>query len=96
MRLEDLEKIIIERLINRNKYTNSYTVKLVNEGKNKIAKKVGEEAAEVIIESINEDKERLIEEVADLFYHVTVMLVNHGLSWHDVNEKLRSRHSSSK
>ena len=69
----------------------SYTCKLLTSGDAEILKKVGEEATEVIIAGALESKERLIYEMADLFYHLLVMLASRGLSWADVEAELGRR-----
>ncbi len=70
----------------------SYTTKLFREGEDRICKKVGEEAAEVIIEAIKGDKKRLVYETGDLIYHLMVLLEYYGLSLKDVEEELFNRH----
>ena len=70
----------------------SYTTKLFTEGEERISKKIGEEAAEVIIEAIKGDKKRLVYETADLIYHLVVLLEYYGLSLSDAEEELFSRH----
>ena len=70
----------------------SYTTKLFREGEERICKKVGEEAAEVIIEAIKGDKKRLVYETGDLIYHLMVLLEYYGLSLKDVEEELFNRH----
>jgi len=70
----------------------SYTNYLFDKGEDKILKKVGEEAAEVVIAGKNRDKDEIKYESADLLYHMTVMLVDNGLTWEDIFEELESRH----
>lgn len=70
----------------------SYTNYLLNEGIDKIAKKVGEEATETILAAKNEDRPQLIEEVSDLVYHVLVLMFSQGMDLRDVREKLTERH----
>ena len=70
----------------------SYTNYLFDKGEDKILKKVGEEAAEVVIAGKNRDKDEIKYESADLLYHMTVMLVDNGLTWEDVFEELENRH----
>ena len=72
---------------------NSYTSNLFKEGLDRILKKVGEEASEVIIASKNNDKSEFIHEVADLLFHVEVLLVQKGYSLKDVVDELERRHS---
>jgi len=69
----------------------SYTSSLFQAGPAKILKKVGEEAAEVVVAGALEGKERLIYESADLIYHLLVLLASQGLSWEDIETELRRR-----
>ncbi len=69
----------------------SYTVSLFRKGVGEIAKKVGEEAVEVVVAALHESDERLVYETADLVYHVMVLLSAQGLSWEDVEAELRRR-----
>lgn len=69
----------------------SYTNYLFEKGEDKILKKVGEEAAEVVIAGKNSSKEEIKYEVADLMYHLTVMLVDKGLTWDDIYSELENR-----
>lgn len=69
----------------------SYTNYLFDKGEDKILKKVGEEAAEVIIAGKNRSKSEIVYESADLLYHMTVMLVDNGLTWEDVFKELEKR-----
>lgn len=70
----------------------SYTTYLFTEGIDKIGKKIGEEAAEVIIAAKNGDPEPLASEAADLLYHLLVMLRATGVNLDDVWNTLESRH----
>jgi phosphoribosyl-ATP pyrophosphohydrolase len=72
----------------------SYTTSLFSSGEDEILKKVGEESMEVILAAKGQGKERLIEETADLFYHVLVMLTYYDLSLADIEFELEQRHSS--
>ena len=92
--LEELENIINKRKIEKTK--NSYTNKLFDEGIKKIGKKIGEEAAEVIIASLAEKKEDLIYESADLIYHLLVLLSNEEIKFNKVIEELEKRNNKSK
>jgi phosphoribosyl-ATP pyrophosphohydrolase len=70
----------------------SYTARLLCAGEDQVLKKVGEEAMEVILAAKGQGNERLISEVADLFYHVLVLLAARGLTLTDVeNELVRRR-----
>ena len=72
----------------------SYTSRLFDRGVNKIAQKVGEEAAETVIEATNGTNERLIYEGADLIYHMIVLLTSKGYRIEDLARELQERHSS--
>lgn len=69
----------------------SYTNYLLTEGLDKILKKIGEEASEVIIGAKNKDKEELVYELADFVYHALVLMEEADVSIADVKEELRSR-----
>ena len=71
---------------------NSYTTYLFQKGIDKILKKIGEESTEVIIAGKANDKAEAIYEIADLTYHVMVMMVEMGISMEDVRKELASRH----
>ena len=70
----------------------SYTTYLFEKGIDKILKKVGEECTEVIIAGKADDKRETIYEVADLAYHVMVMMIQMGISLEDIHRELASRH----
>ena len=70
----------------------SYTTYLFQKGLDKILKKVGEESTEVIIAGKAEDKAETMYEIADLMYHVMVLMVEMGISVEDVMKELASRH----
>ena len=70
----------------------SYTTYLFDKGMDKILKKVGEESTEVIIAGAKNDKEETIYEIADLAYHIMVMMVEQGISLEDVTAELSRRH----
>ena len=69
----------------------SYTTYLFSKGLDKILKKVGEEATEVVIAAKNHDKQELIAETADLFYHTLVLLAEEGVSLTEIEAELESR-----
>jgi len=87
--LRDLEQIIA----NRAKITDgsSYTASLVKQGMLKASKKLGEEAVETVIASLAEDREHLINESADLLYHIMVVWNIAGIELDDVLEILAAR-----
>ena len=70
----------------------SYTTYLFQKGIDKILKKVGEESTEVIIAAKDNDRNETIYEIADLAYHIMVMMVEMGISVDDVKKELASRH----
>ena len=80
---------IIDR--KNNPEEDSYTNYLFNKGEDKILKKVGEEAAEVVIAGKNRDKDEIKYETADLLYHLSVMLVDNGMTWNDIFEEMENR-----
>ena len=70
----------------------SYTTYLFEKGMDKILKKIGEECTEVIIGAAKGDKEEATYEIADLAYHVMVMMVEQGITMKDVTAELAKRH----
>ena len=88
--IEALYDVIAGRKLNPKE--GSYTTYLFNKGVDKILKKVGEECTEVIIEGKANDKEATIYEIADLAYHVMVLMVEMGITPADVFAQLASRH----
>lgn len=87
--LEELYSIIEDR--KNNPKQGSYTNYLFEKGLDKILKKVGEEASEVIIGAKNKNKEELIYEISDLFYHLLVLMVNEKVTIEDINNELDKR-----
>lgn len=85
----ELYKVIEDRRANPQE--GSYTCYLFDKGLDKILKKVGEECAETIIAAKNGNKEETVGEIADLFYHVLVMMVNEGIPLTDVTAELDRR-----
>jgi len=88
--LEYLEKLLYDR--KKNLPEDSYTTKLFKKGVNKIAKKLGEEAVELIIEAKDKNDDLFLEEAADLLYHLEVLLVHRGVKMKDVLKVLEKRH----
>ena len=70
----------------------SYTTYLFEKGLDKILKKVGEESTEVIIAAKDDDKKETVYEIADLAYHVMVLMIQMGISLEDIHKELASRH----
>ena len=88
--LKDMYEVILDR--KQNPMEGSYTCYLFEKGLDKILKKVGEESTEVIIAGAKNDKEETIYEVADLAYHLMVMMVEQGITLQDVTAELTKRH----
>ncbi len=88
--LEGLSELIKGRKVD--KVEGSYTTYLFEKGIDKILKKIGEESTEVIIASKANDKKETVYEVADLAYHIMVMMVEMGISLEDIHRELASRH----
>ncbi len=89
MNLEELYKIIEDR--KKKMPENSYVTSLFREGKDRVIQKVGEESTEVIIAAKNESKARLISEIADLFFHLLVMMNFFKITPRDIFKELNKR-----
>lgn len=88
--LQGLYDLLVGR--QKDKPEGSYTTYLFEKGIDKILKKVGEECTEVIIAGKADDKKETIYEIADLAYHVMVLMVQMGISVEDIHRELASRH----
>jgi phosphoribosyl-ATP pyrophosphohydrolase len=88
--LNELFEIIENR--KANPIEGSYTARLMSAGEDKILQKVGEEAVEVILAAKGQGDQRLVEEVADLFYHTLVLLSARDIGLIEVESELRQRH----
>lgn len=89
MTLEELYRIIEER--KKNLPENSYVASLFKKGKDQIIQKVGEESTEVIIAAKNESKQRIISEIADLIFHLLIMMSFLNISILDILKELDKR-----
>ena len=89
--LSTLDQLLDDRY--KNPKEGSYTSTLFEQGVDRIARKVGEEAAELIIAAKNNDPEEFSNEAADLLYHVMVLCREQGLSLQDVVDVLEKRHT---
>ena len=89
--MNTIEATIADRAANPK--PGSYTNYLLDKGAEKICKKVGEEATEAVIAAMKNDADGLAGEVADLLYHLAVLLHAQGVAWQDVWEVLRKRHT---
>ena len=87
---EGLMQLLIGR--KQEKKEGSYTTYLFEKGLDKILKKVGEECTEVIISAKDNDKPNTVYEIADLAYHVMVLMINQGITLEDIHRELASRH----
>lgn len=88
--LGQLQRIVEDR--KENPEEGSYTAYLFEKGVDKIAKKTGEEAVELVLAAKGGKKEEIIGECADLFYHTLVLLANAGVKLSDVCTELKNRH----
>ena len=90
----DLYEMIEDR--KNNPKENSYTNYLLNEGIDKICKKIGEEATETVIAAKNTNKDELIGEICDLIYHTEVLMFDKKITINDIKQKLTERHKIEK
>ena len=89
--LRELYSVIIDR--KEHPVEGSYTNYLFDKGTDKISKKLGEEAVEVVIAASQRDRKEIICEIADLEYHLLVLMADRGITLDDVETELRSRRS---
>ena len=88
--LENLYQLLLDRKAKLPE--GSYTTYLFQKGLDKILKKVGEECTEVIIAGKADDKKETIYEIADLCYHIMVLMIEMGISLEDIHKELAGRH----
>ncbi len=88
--VDGLYNLLKER--NENRPQGSYTTYLFEQGIDKILKKIGEESTEVIIAGKGGDKAETVYEIADLMYHVMVLMVNMGIGTNEIIDELAKRH----
>ena len=91
--LDRLAAIIAQRAVSESEI--SYTRKLIDKGLPKICKKLGEEAVEVVIAALAEERPALVGEIADLLYHLLVLMQVKGISLDEVGCVLEARMSQS-
>ena len=89
---EELYSIIEQRA--KGKKKNSYTKTLLKKGSKKIAQKISEESSELIIDYLSGTKKRILEETADLIYHVMVLLYSKKITINDLEKELKKRRSN--
>jgi phosphoribosyl-ATP pyrophosphohydrolase/phosphoribosyl-AMP cyclohydrolase len=90
--LAELSRVVASRAASGGE--ESYTAKLLRHGLPRIAQKVGEEGVEVALAAVTRDAAGCAEEVADLLYHLSVLMQARGFSWEDVIAILRERHGA--
>ena len=86
---EDVYAVIQDRKINPKE--GSYTNYLFDKGVDKILKKVGEEATEIVIAAKNPNANEIKYEISDFLYHVMVLMVEKGVTWAEITEELAKR-----
>ena len=86
---DDVMATILER--KENPKEGSYTNYLFDKGIDKILKKVGEEATEIVIAAKNPDSDEIKYEISDFLYHLMVLMVERGVSWTDITKELADR-----
>ena len=89
MALQELYATILDR--KEHPREGSYTSSLFSDGLPRMAQKVGEEGTEVVVAALSQENARLVEELADLAYHVLVLMVAKGVSPQDVAAELEKR-----
>ena len=89
MKINKLLEIIKDRKLKMPK--DSYVASLFKLGDDRIIQKIGEEATEVVIAAKNENKQRIVSEVADLLFHLLILLVSSNITLSDIEKELESR-----
>lgn len=89
--MRELYSVIMDR--KEHPVEGSYTNYLFEKGTDKISKKLGEEAVEVVIAASQRDRKATIQEIADLEYHLLVLMADRGITLDDIETELRSRRS---
>jgi phosphoribosyl-ATP pyrophosphohydrolase/phosphoribosyl-AMP cyclohydrolase len=90
--LAELSHIVADRAAGGD--DQSYTRQLLAQGNARIAQKIGEEGVEVALAAASSSNEACVEEVADLLYHLAVLMESRGFGWSDITSVLQLRHSS--
>ena len=88
--LQKLESVIDDRVLNAS--TESYTARLVTAGPKRVAQKVGEEGVELALAALSGNRTEIIEEAADLVYHLLVLLRSNSISLAELAATLEARH----
>jgi phosphoribosyl-ATP pyrophosphohydrolase len=92
MILDEIARVILER--KRSLPPGSYVASLFSEGKDAILKKIGEESTEVIIASKSGNRQEIVHELADLWFHCMVLMAADGLTHEDVFHELEARYGA--
>lgn len=90
--IQELESIIAQRIANDG--DKSYTVQLAREGTKRVAQKLGEEGVELALAAVAGDRQEVLDEAADLVYHLLVLLHLQGCKLDDVAAVLQKRHAN--
>jgi phosphoribosyl-ATP pyrophosphohydrolase/phosphoribosyl-AMP cyclohydrolase len=90
--LPELEELIAGR--RQADPQSSYTARLLNDDPLRVAQKVGEEAIETLLASVGQNEDAMIDEAADLVYHLMVLLARKGTGWSAVQRRLQLRHAA--
>ena len=88
--IQYLFEIITDR--KTNPVAGSYTNHLLDSGRERIAQKVGEEAVELIVAAVSQERQRIIEEASDLIYHLLVLLSHADIPLDAIEDELKQRH----
>lgn len=88
--LDELYATVVDRKLHPR--PGSYTNRLLDEGRSRVAQKVGEEAVEVVVAALSQSKQRQVEEMCDLFYHLLVLMADLDITLSDVFSELEYRH----
>ncbi|NLN45730.1 MAG: phosphoribosyl-ATP diphosphatase [Clostridiaceae bacterium] len=87
--MDEVYAVIVDRKTHPKE--GSYTNYLFGKGLDKMCKKIGEEASEVIIAAKNDSRSELVYEISDLIYHLEVVMVNQGITLDEIHDELRNR-----
>ncbi len=90
MDIHELYNVILDR--KNNPKPGSYTNSLFDSGLPRMAQKIGEEGTEVVVAALSQENEHLVEEIADLTYHVLVLMASKGITPAEVAGELEKRH----
>lgn len=88
--LDELYATVVDR--KRHPRPGSYTNRLLDEGRPRVAQKVGEEAVEVVVAALSQSRQRQVEEICDLLYHLLVLMADLDITLEDVFSELEYRH----